>query len=138
MGDSGSGHWLVRMEWRATGWSVCLPLLIFPCTIKCRSSLLGPAHPGGPRERAAKRLWWCGGGSGTEPFTIYDTGFFMAGRSSRHPTNSAKAMKETCSTDATQWPGLILSSSTIEHLTEGALFPLCCFSYASNGEYNHT
>jgi len=52
------GHWLVQMEWRLAGWSVCLPLLIFPCTVKYRSSLLAPAHPGGPRKRAAKRLWW--------------------------------------------------------------------------------
>ena len=47
-GDGGGGHWLVRMEWRSAGWSVCLPLLIFPCTIKSRSSLLAPAHPVGP------------------------------------------------------------------------------------------
>jgi len=40
---------------------VCLPLLIFPCTIKSRSSLLAPAHPDGPGKRAIKRLWlWCG------------------------------------------------------------------------------
>ena len=39
-----------------------MPLLIFPCTIKSRSSLLAPAHPGGPGKRAVKRLWWwwCG------------------------------------------------------------------------------
>ena len=43
-GDGGGGHWLVRMEWRPAGWSVCLPLLIFPCTIKSRSSLLASAH----------------------------------------------------------------------------------------------
>jgi len=49
------------MEWRPAGWSVCLPLLIFPCTVKCRSSPLAPAHPGGPRKLAVKRLW-CGGG----------------------------------------------------------------------------
>ena len=61
MGDDGDGHWLVRMEWRPAGWSVCLPLLISPCTIKSRSSLLAPAHLGGPGKRAAKRLW-CGGG----------------------------------------------------------------------------
>ena len=42
------GHWLVRMEWRPAWWSVCLPLLIFPCTIKSRSSLLALAHPGCP------------------------------------------------------------------------------------------
>jgi len=39
--DGGGGHWLVWMEWRPAGCSVCLPLLIFPCTIKSRSSLLG-------------------------------------------------------------------------------------------------
>ena len=32
-----------------------------PCTIESRSSLLAPAHPGGPGIRAVKRLW-CGGG----------------------------------------------------------------------------
>jgi len=52
MGDGGGEHWLVRMEWRPAVWSVCLPLLIFPCTIKSRSSLLAPAHPGGPGKRA--------------------------------------------------------------------------------------
>ena len=34
-----------------------LPLLIFPCTIKSRSSFLAPAHPGGPGKRAVK--WLC-------------------------------------------------------------------------------
>jgi len=34
-------------------------LLIFPGTIKSRSSLLAPAHPGGPIKSAIKRLW-CG------------------------------------------------------------------------------
>jgi len=51
-GDGGGGHWLVWMEWRPAGWSVCLPLLIFPCTIKSRSSLLAQAHPGGPGENS--------------------------------------------------------------------------------------
>ena len=58
MGDGGGRHWLVQMEWRPVGWSVYLPLLIFPCTIKCRSSLLAPAHPCSPGKRAVKRLWW--------------------------------------------------------------------------------
>jgi len=49
-GDGGSGHWLVQMEWSPIRWSVCLPLLIFPSIIKSRSSLLAPAHPGGPRK----------------------------------------------------------------------------------------
>ena len=61
MGDGGGGHWLVRMEWRPAGWSVCLPLLISPCTVKSRSSLLALAHPGGLGKRAVKWLW-CGGG----------------------------------------------------------------------------
>ena len=64
MGDGGDEHWLVRMEWRPAGWSMCLPLSIFPCTIKSRSSLLAPALPGSPGKRAVKRLW-CGGGGGT-------------------------------------------------------------------------
>jgi len=46
------------MEWRTAGWSVCLPLLIFPCTIKSRSSLLALAHLGGSGKAAVKRLWW--------------------------------------------------------------------------------
>jgi len=32
-GDGGGGHCLVQMEWRPSGWLVCLSLLIFPCTI---------------------------------------------------------------------------------------------------------
>ena len=47
------------MEWHPAGWSVCLPLSIFPCTMKSRSSLLAPAHRGGPGKRAIKQLW-CG------------------------------------------------------------------------------
>jgi len=38
---------------------VCLPLLVFPCTIKSRSSLLAPAHPGGPGKGLLNS---CGGG----------------------------------------------------------------------------
>ena len=59
MGNGGIGHWLIRMEWRPSGWLVCLPLLIFPCTTKSRSSLLAPSLLGGPGKRAVKRLW-CG------------------------------------------------------------------------------
>jgi len=56
VGDGGGGHWLVRMEWRPARWSVCLPLLIFPCTIKSRSSVLAPAHPGGPGKKGCKTV----------------------------------------------------------------------------------
>ena len=58
--DGGGGHWLVQMQWLPVGWSVCLPLLIFPCTIKFRSSLLALAYLGSPGLRAVKWLW-CGG-----------------------------------------------------------------------------
>jgi len=70
--DGGGGHWLVWMEWCPAGWSVCLPLLIFPCTIKSRSTFLAPAHPGGPGKRAMKRLWWwCGGGMVGDDMELY-------------------------------------------------------------------
>jgi len=49
------------MEWRPAGWSVCLPMLISPCTIKSRSCLLAPAHAGGPGKMAVNG---CGGGCG--------------------------------------------------------------------------
>jgi len=45
-----------KREWSPARWSVCLPLLIFPCTIKSRSSLLAPAHPGGPRKKDHKTV----------------------------------------------------------------------------------
>ena len=57
MGDGGGRHWLVWMEWRPAGWLVCLSLLIFPCTIKCRSSVLALADPGGAGKSAVKQLW---------------------------------------------------------------------------------
>jgi len=62
MGDGGGGHWLVRMEWHPAGWLVCLPLLIFPCTIMSRSSLQAPVHPGGPGKKGRKMVVvvWCG------------------------------------------------------------------------------
>jgi len=41
---------------RMVGVSASLPLLIFPCTIKSRSSLLAPAHPGGPRKKGRKTV----------------------------------------------------------------------------------
>jgi len=33
MGDGGGGRWLVRMEWRTAGWSVCLPLRCYEITM---------------------------------------------------------------------------------------------------------
>jgi len=47
------------MEWHRPGLLVCLTLVILPSTIKWgRSFLLAPAHPGGPRKRAVKWLWY--------------------------------------------------------------------------------
>jgi len=59
----GTGHWLVWMEWHPAGWSVCLPLLIFPCTIKSRSFSSGTSSPGWSRKKGRKtvlveRLWY--------------------------------------------------------------------------------
>jgi len=45
-----------------------------------------------------------------------------------YPTDSVRALKQTLNTDPCQWPGLILSSSIMELLKEGALIPL----YASS------
>jgi len=73
MGDGEGGHWLVRMEWRLAGWSACLPLLIFPCTIKSRSSLLALADLGGLGKRAAKQLWY--------GVVIFCAGLFAEGES---------------------------------------------------------
>jgi len=60
---AGRASGLQKNGW--SGWSgaqpdgQCLPLLIFPCTIKSRSSLLALAHPGGPGKRAVKWLCVC-------------------------------------------------------------------------------
>jgi len=54
---------MVKVGTGWSGWSGaqpdgrCLPLLIFPCTIKSRGFLLAPAHPGRPGKRAVK--WLC-------------------------------------------------------------------------------
>ena len=52
---------MVQMEWRQTGLSLCLPLVILPSTIESRISfLLAPAHLVGPGKRAVEWLWlWC-------------------------------------------------------------------------------
>jgi len=93
-GDGGGGHWLVRMQWRLAGWSVCLPLLIFLCSIKSRSSLLAPAHPSGPRKRAIKWLWWwCTSLQTDNHASISYLNLLQAGCSSWRPTNAAKALK---------------------------------------------
>jgi len=56
LGDGGGGHWLVRMEWHPAGWSVYLPLLIFPCTIKSRSFSSGTVSPRWFRKKGRKMV----------------------------------------------------------------------------------
>jgi len=57
--DGGGGHCLVRMEWRPAGWSVCLPLLIFPCNPKSEVLFWHWLTQVVPEKGALKRLWWC-------------------------------------------------------------------------------
>jgi len=63
-GDGGGEHCLVQMEWRPTGWLMCLPLLIsvnLPLHHKVQKFSSGTGSPGWAGKRAVKRLW-CGGG----------------------------------------------------------------------------
>jgi len=52
MGDDGGGHCLVWIEWLPAGWSVCLPLLIFPCTHKVQKFFYSTGSPGRSWKRA--------------------------------------------------------------------------------------
>jgi len=81
------------MEWRLAGWSVCLPLLISPCTIKSRSSLLALADPGGPGERAVKRLW-CSGGGGKCVASAFSALTLLVGLQEGHPACEKWGMVE--------------------------------------------
>jgi len=46
MGVGGGGHWLVRMEWRPAGWSVCLPPFNLPLHHKVQKLSSGTGSPG--------------------------------------------------------------------------------------------
>ena len=64
MGDGGDGGWcrwaMVSLDGVALSWMVYVSASFnLPCTIKSGSSLLAPAHPGGPGKRAVKRLCVC-------------------------------------------------------------------------------
>jgi len=60
MGDGGGGHWLARMEWHPARQLVCLPLLIFPCTIKVQKFSSGTGSRGWSRKKGHKTVvvWW--------------------------------------------------------------------------------
>jgi len=61
MGDDGGGHCLVRMEWCPAGWLVCLPLLIFLCTVKSQKFSSGTGSPGWSWKQGRKTVVvvWC-------------------------------------------------------------------------------
>jgi len=48
------------MEWCPAGRSVCLPLLIFPCTIKVQKFSSGTGSPGWSRRKGNKTVVVCG------------------------------------------------------------------------------
>jgi len=56
MGDDGGRHCLVQMEWRPAGWSVCLPLLIFPLHHKVQKFSSGTSSPGWSRKKGRKTV----------------------------------------------------------------------------------
>jgi len=57
MGDGGGGHWLVQLEWRPSGWSVCLPLLIFPKLLLHHEVQKFYSGTGSPRVVLEKGPW---------------------------------------------------------------------------------
>jgi len=62
-GNDGGGHWLVCTEWHPAGWLVHLPLLIFPCTIKSKSSVWHRLTQVVPEKKGRKTVVVCGGHS---------------------------------------------------------------------------
>ena len=120
MGDGGGGHWLVQIEWHPAGRSVCLPLLIFPCTIKSRSSLLAPAHPGGPGKRAVKWLWFSVVISG-RAWSPEREEVLLSTCLAYCPMNSVKAVKATQITGNHPTSLVLLDPST----TEGMNTAIC-------------
>ena len=55
-GDGGGGQWLVGMEWRSASLSVCLPVLIFPCTIKVQKCSSDTSSPGWSRKKGRRTV----------------------------------------------------------------------------------
>ena len=54
-GYGGDGHCIVWMEWRPARWSVCLPLLVFPCRHhKVQKFSSGTGSPGWSRKKGRK------------------------------------------------------------------------------------
>jgi len=133
MGDDGGGHWLVRMEWRPAGWSVCLPLLVCPCTIKSRSSLLALAHPGRPGKRAVRRLWCGGDRDALEWVQIpMQKGNFKGGRGAHCNCNTLGVFAVSCA----NWLNLLRCySGCVLWWAQGSIIRWRC-TLAPPGEYD--
>jgi len=61
MGDGGGEHWLVWMEWRPAGWSMCLPVFVnLPLHHKDQKFSSGTSSPGWSRKKGRKTVvvWW--------------------------------------------------------------------------------
>ena len=54
--NDGGGHWLVRMEWRPAGWSVCLPLVNLPLHHKVQKFSSGTGSPGWSKKKGHKTV----------------------------------------------------------------------------------
>ena len=56
MGGGAGGHWLVRMEWRPAGWSVCLPLINLPLHHEVQKFSSGAGSPGWSWKKGHKMV----------------------------------------------------------------------------------
>jgi len=54
-GDGGGGHWLVRMEWRPAGWSVCA-FVNLPLHHKVQKFSSGTSSPEWSRKKGRKTV----------------------------------------------------------------------------------
>jgi len=79
--DDGGGHWLVDGVAASRVVGVSASVNNLPLPYKSRSSLLAPAHLGGPGKRAVKRSWCvvCGFKSAFSALTL------LVGRQEGHP-----------------------------------------------------
>ena len=55
MGDGGGRHWLVRIEWRPAGWSMCLPVNL-PLHHKVQKFSSGTGSPRWSRKKDHKTV----------------------------------------------------------------------------------
>jgi len=58
-GDGGGEHWLVRMEQRPAGWSVCLRFVNLPLPHKVQKLSSGIGSPGWSQKKGCKTVVVC-------------------------------------------------------------------------------